>query len=69
MLLWIAIRQIHISEQIKWIVGSFPFIAACFDYIENVSMLTTLNTFPIINFTIVHIGSIATNCKNIFSIV
>ncbi len=66
-LLWISIRHIHLSDQIKWMLASLPFIAACFDYIENISMFITLSIFPSIYPTVIHIWSVATVYKNIFS--
>ena len=69
MILWLSIRNLNINECIKYILISFSFIAACFDYLENISTIILLNSFPIINETIVHIGTISTIFKNIFSFI
>ena len=69
MLLWLIIRNIHLPEQVKWMLISPPFIAACFDYIENISMIIALNTFPIIYSINIHNGSIEKIYKNIFSFI
>jgi hypothetical protein len=68
-LVWISIRNVSISDSTKYMLASLSFIAACFDYIENISTITTLGTFPNIYPTVVHIGSMATIFKNIFSII
>ena len=69
LLLWLSIRNININEQAKYLLTSFSFIAACFDYIENISYITLLHTFPTINQTVVHIGTISTIFKNMFSFI
>ncbi len=68
-LVWISIRNVSISDSTKYMLASLSFIAACFDYIENISTITTLSTFPNVYSTVVHIGSIATTFKNIFSLI
>lgn len=68
-LVWTSIRHIHISDTTKYILTSFSFIAACFDYIENISTIILLNTFPSIQPFLVHIWSTATIFKNIFSFI
>lgn len=54
------------SHSIWSLIKYLPILAVLFDYLENFSILYLLYSFPIINKTIVSIGSTATSLKWIF---
>lgn len=69
MIVWYCVRNVRISTRWKWALISLSFIAAIFDYLENIAMLWNLFSYPQISNWAILLGSMFTVIKNVFSII